>query len=631
MNKTQDLVSILLPVGKDKRFLNQAIESVKQQTYKNLELLIGEDKGKGITKTLIELAKNAKGEYLARMDADDVSEPERLEKQVEYLDNNPEVMLVGSWATLIDESGENIGLQKMPVSWLEIKKEVFKRNPLIHPSWMMRRDWFEKIGGYNSEYRYSQDWELLLRTVWKYRIENIPEPLLRLRIHRQSSSFVNNKQQLWCGIKARWGAIKRGDIQSWKVIYLLPKIISFIIPAKIKYLYRFARYRLVPGFIRLPRDVPSGTPLAMTREKGRSSEDSPHEDCPHGKRKILGVVLPMGQSKKLLVKSGQWGLWASEIEIYKKDFAEVRIFEYRYSDWRRFWEVFLFLFNKKFRECEVFKAVHLTGAIPCFAAKIFWRKKYLLSYGYRYDDFAKLDRKWFQWILIKLLTPMAIGMADAVMVPTEELKKYVERYKFGKVVIIPNGVDLQAFKGPTLHAQGRTLSDLTILFVGRLEKQKNLEILIRALADLKIGDVRLLFVGRGSLKEELIKLADKLNINLEIINSIPNDQLPKIYQKADIFILPSLIEGHPKALLEAMACGLPCVASDISGIRDIIINNENGLLVEPTSEEIIGGLRRLIDDNNLRTRLGETARKTVENIFDKKKLIRKEIQLLQSL
>lgn len=238
MNK-QPLVSVLLPVGKDKRFLAEAVGSIKKQSYKSIELLVGEDKdGEGITKTLIKLVKKAKGEFLARMDADDICEPGRIKKQVKFLQSNPEVMLVGSWTTLIDESGHEIGLQKMLTGWEEIKEQAFFSNPFIHPSWMMRRKWFLDVDGYNVSFRYSQDWEFILRRVWTDKMENIPEPLVKLRIHRQSSSFNKNKEQIWWGLKARLGAIRLGYVPSWRIIHLIPSLFSLIIPSDLKYRYR---------------------------------------------------------------------------------------------------------------------------------------------------------------------------------------------------------------------------------------------------------------------------------------------------------------------------------------------------------------------------------------------------------
>lgn len=233
------LVSVLLPYQRQDKYYNLALSSIENQTYRRIEILTEQDEdNKGIAFLLNKLAKRAKGDFLARMDADDICELDRIEKQVEFLVANPSVMLVGSWATLIDESGKEIGVQKMPVNWVKIKELIFSYNPLIHPSWMMRRKWFLDVGGYNAVFKFSQDWEFLLRTVWKYRIENIPQPLVQLRIHKESSSFSNNRDQVWYGIRSRWEAIRRKNVPSWKILYLFPKLFSLIIPANVKYLYR---------------------------------------------------------------------------------------------------------------------------------------------------------------------------------------------------------------------------------------------------------------------------------------------------------------------------------------------------------------------------------------------------------
>ena len=618
--KKKPLVSVLMPYRKKDAFFASAMASMESQTYSRIEILAEEDRGgEGITILLNRLVKRAKGEFLARMDADDISQPDRIEKQVKYLNSHPETVLVGSWATLIDESGKKIGTQKMPVSWKETKKQAFYQNPLIHPSWMMRRDWFETVGGYDSGYQFSQDWELVLRRVWHDRIENIPETLIRLRIHKYSSAFANNREQVWCGIKARFRAILRGEVSFLKIVYLVPKLFSLIIPTKFKYLYRSAE----------------------SLDFGDVRRSFARDDA-----KTLGIVLPMGQNRKLLEKSGQWSLWESELGEYKKVFDDVELFEYPHRDFRRFFEALVlpFVERKRFRRCSVLKAVHLTGAIPCLMAKLLYGIPYVLSYGYRYDKFAALEKKWGAWLLAKMLTPVAIKLADAVMVPTEELKNYVRGFGARNVEVIPNGVDTELFKGPTLSTQGRTLSEnrrVTVLFVGRLEKQKNLETLIIAISKLLKGPTlprqgwtlkyKFVLVGSGSLRDEILELADKLGVNLEIKGTIPNEKLPEVYRQADIFVLPSLMEGHPKALLEAMSCGLPCLATNIPGVNEIIVDGENGLLVEPTVEGIAEGLERLAVDSELRKRLGQAARETVVERFDKKRLIKKEVELLRSL
>lgn len=232
------IISVLLPVGRDQRFLKEAVESIQQQTYRSFELLLGENQEGSITKTLNHLARKAKGEFLARMDADDVSEPMRFEQQVEFLKTHPKVQLVGTSATLIDEQGKTIGVQDMPTTWTEIKRMTFFKNPLIHPSWMMRKSWYRQVGGYNATYRYAQDWELILRHVWTDEIANLPDRLLRLRIHKQSLSFQENRRQVFYGLRARFETLRRQEVPLWKSLYLIPNLLSLVIPTALKFQYR---------------------------------------------------------------------------------------------------------------------------------------------------------------------------------------------------------------------------------------------------------------------------------------------------------------------------------------------------------------------------------------------------------
>jgi glycosyltransferase involved in cell wall biosynthesis len=606
MKSKNPTVSILLPIGKDRRFLKDALESIERQSFKDYELLSQEDDGRGLTQVLIDLAKKARGKFLARMDADDICSPDRLRVQIDYLLAHPDVQLVGSWATLIDEGSKRIETQRMPISWEEIKKEVFYRNPLIHPSWMMRRSWFEKIGGYNPTFTATQDWELILRCVWKDRMENIPEPLIQLRIHPGSVSFSNNRVQVYFGLKARLEAIVRGDVAWYKVVYLIPSILALLIPSKLK---------------------------LLVRVNAISS---------HVRQKTIGIVMPMGQNKDQLIKSGQWSLWQVEIEAYRKHFSGVEIFEFKYRDWRRFFEAKLMplVEGNRFRRCSVLKAVHLSAAIPCLAAKFLYGIPYALSFGYRYEEFAKIEKKWIQWIFIKFLEPLAVWFADLVLVPTEDLRKYVKSLGAKNIKVISNGVDIDLFKPASKGYTLKGVTFLNILFVGRLEEQKNLKMLIEAVSRAFKGQalpkqglalINVKFVGAGSQKDELIELANQLKVNLEVIDRVPNEKLPEIYRQADIFVLPSLAEGHPKAILEAMSCGLACISTDIPGPREIIIDNKNGLLVQQTAEGLSAGLKKLIENKALRMRLGMGARESVIKKFDKRKLMEIESKLLLSL
>ena len=167
--------------------------------------------------------------------------------------------------------------------------------------------------------------------------------------------------------------------------------------------------------------------------------------------------------------------------------------------------------------------------------------------------------------------------------------------------VIPNYVDVERFK--KLDVQKIKNS---IVFIGRLEKQKNLFNLLKALVGL---DYSLTIVGEGSLLKTLMEYAKTYNINVKFIQRVPNEELPVLLNKHEIFILPSLYEGTPKVLLEAMACGMSVIGTNVVGINEIIINNFNGLLCETDPVSIHNTIINLVKNDNLKKKLGNNAKR----------------------
>ena len=190
--------------------------------------------------------------------------------------------------------------------------------------------------------------------------------------------------------------------------------------------------------------------------------------------------------------------------------------------------------------------------------------------------------------------------------------------------MIQNGVDTILFR----KFKKKYDKKLTILFIGRLEIQKNLANLLYALKNIK--DSKAIFVGEGSQKNNFLKLAQELNIDLEVKNAISYEKIPKEFTKADIFVLPSLIEGNPKILLEAMSCQMAVLGSDVLGIREIISDGKNGLLCYTDTKSIEEKLRKL-QNSQLRTKLGANARKFILQNYQINNLLTKEVNLLLKL
>jgi glycosyltransferase involved in cell wall biosynthesis len=197
--------------------------------------------------------------------------------------------------------------------------------------------------------------------------------------------------------------------------------------------------------------------------------------------------------------------------------------------------------------------------------------------------------------------------ADAVIVTTEAMRQDVVCRLPDvepRVHVVPNYVDTDAFRPPTRRSGGR----YRLCYVGRLDQsQKNLRALVAAVRDL---DVECELIGRGALRDELARAA-AAQPGLRLCGNVPSECLPALLQSADAFVLPSFYEGHPKALLEAMACGLPVITTNVPGIREIIRHGHTGWLCEPNAESLRAGIQTVRNDPALAERMGANARQYV--------------------
>lgn len=208
MGRKNKKITILMPVYNGEQHLKQAIESVLGQTFVDFELLIIDDgsndgsgkiinsyederirlvknkKNKGIIFSLNKGLALARGEYIARMDADDISLPERLSKQYRFMENNPGVALVGCWAKIIGEDGRPLNDKRLPSKHGEIKFNLLFRNPFIHSSIFFRKNLIKAMGGYDYNYKHAEDFALYSKLIKNnLKTVNLPEFLIKFRVH----------------------------------------------------------------------------------------------------------------------------------------------------------------------------------------------------------------------------------------------------------------------------------------------------------------------------------------------------------------------------------------------------------------------------------------------------------------
>lgn len=213
---TVPIVTVLMAVYNGEKCLKHTIESILNQTFKHFEFLIIDDcstdrtievvksykderiiiykneNNIGQTKSLNRGLKLARGKYLARIDADDVSLPMRLERQVKYIEDNTKIILVGTAGFYYDDSGKVISIANMPDSMSAMKAMIFFASPILHVSVLMRREKICQLGGYNESYDILADYELWSRLIQNnFQMVNIKEVLVGYRISPNSYGSKN--------------------------------------------------------------------------------------------------------------------------------------------------------------------------------------------------------------------------------------------------------------------------------------------------------------------------------------------------------------------------------------------------------------------------------------------------------
>ncbi len=214
---TAPTVTVLLPVFNGEKYLEQAVESVVSQTFGDFHLICIND---GSTDRSLEILESfndkrlqiiskenggiisalnlgigiSKGRYIARMDSDDICEPDRFEKQVSFLDQNPQIGIVGSFLSVIDENDHLIDKWFIPSSPGWVKRRLALFPSVYHPTVMLRKRVFDELGGY-PVIPHVEDYALWLKASEGFQLANIPLPLLRYRLHGKSvSSRFSNTQ-----------------------------------------------------------------------------------------------------------------------------------------------------------------------------------------------------------------------------------------------------------------------------------------------------------------------------------------------------------------------------------------------------------------------------------------------------
>jgi glycosyltransferase involved in cell wall biosynthesis len=191
------------------------------------------------------------------------------------------------------------------------------------------------------------------------------------------------------------------------------------------------------------------------------------------------------------------------------------------------------------------------------------------------------------------------------------MKEMLQRIYKRDIRVVPNGVDLQGFGA---GRNKKRLENFRLLFVGRLNPVKGVEYLIDAMAGIKKKgtDVELTIAGDGPERKRLENLSKRLNVynHVRFLGMVDRLKIASLMSESDIFVLPSISEGFPLVVLEAMACGLPIIATKVGGLPEVIEEGRNGLLVNPRdSVALASSILLLLQNEAQRDIIAEENRK----------------------
>lgn len=253
------MISILISVYNGQTDVLKTLESIYNQTYTDWEIVVVDDgstdgtwhllqeakkehpnkitivrneENIGLTKSLIKAEKMAKGDFLGRLDVGDIFLPQKLEKQMQFFEENPAYGLLGTTCVNMSIFPYRVKQTQPTTTDQEIRKIIFKKNPLAHSTIVIKRDLYHKAGGYDPMVRYGQDYDLWLRMINHCKVANLKEVLCVRSVGWGSISYKNQKAQMFQCIKTRLKYMNKSKPENY--LYLMEPALLIIIPNRIK-------------------------------------------------------------------------------------------------------------------------------------------------------------------------------------------------------------------------------------------------------------------------------------------------------------------------------------------------------------------------------------------------------------
>jgi glycosyltransferase involved in cell wall biosynthesis len=675
------LVSVLLAAHNEARYVRSAVDSILGQTLSDLELILVDDASTdgtaeivsanadergvliqneqqlGLAASLNRGLDRATGRYVARLDADDVSLPRRLELQVARLRSKPEAAIVGADIADLDEAGRSGAVHEMPRGAVAVRWHALFGAPFFHPTVVVDREVLDRHHlRYDHEFLESEDYDIWTRLLVYADGDNVPEPLVLKRAHAAQASRRRRELQMAFQLQVALREIARiaPDLstEDAEAAWELGSGRNPSRAAADAYLRLLERFEAAHGVDSGVRDE-AARALARAGVPARGLKLSPGFPLRAAaarvrrRRRAAALGRPTAEATRVTVVSPEptpyraplFDLVAARPEI------DLTVVYAAATVARRTWRVeprhrAVFLkgvavpgLRGLFRhDYPVTPGIHaaLRDADPqvvvvsgwsTFAsqAAIGWCRAKGVPYVVLVESHDLGPRPGWRRAIKGVVVPRLLEPAAAVLaVGTLARESAVERGADpARVRVFANTVDVDAWEARADRLRERrtelreTLGgaddDVLVLSVGRLAPEKGLDTLIRAVA----GDERLAVViaGEGQARETLARLGGRVRL----LGDVDEERLAELYVAADVFALLSLHEPWGVVVNEAAASGLPLVLSDrVGAAYDLLRDDENGLLLPAGDVDAAArAIQRLADDPELRRRMGARSRELV--------------------
>ncbi len=652
-------VSVIMPVYNAGSYLKSAIDSVLDQEYTDFEFIIINDgstddslktikkyaekdsriklfsrKNEGYASALNWAIDLSNGKYIARMDADDISQKDRFKEQVTYLDKHPECAVLACRIQPVDENSSPISeweADRIALEPKQIRSLMIKENCIAHPSIMARASIMHHFR-YDASLSPSEDYDLWLRLLSdNFQIHKLNQKLVLYRIHSASVSQTSIRQtsvqRKYLTVKSRFLAkqLRRprlGPVEI-KVGYSLLGLVTLMTWSKVNNLvHKLVTKRLV----------------IVTRYKKALKNKS-------SGRRILLIMpwMTAGGADKVFLDLAMH-LRESGYQVFCITTVPSK------NEWRKF-------FERASTEVVVADEKFSADKIPQFIVDYSTRNKIETvvtsnnAAGYLSATGLKMSNPQIRIVDIihgqggkfekggwPLHSAPFDKYLDKRIVVTEYMKKYlIEKYKIPapKIKVIHNGIKINKEKFPKAAKEFKGLEDkFIVLWAGRFNEEKHPELAIETakLVCKESDDIRFIMVGDGEMKSQLLEVIDKYGLGGKVIIAAqPYEDYREFMAYSDILLMTSEMEGLPIVILEALASGLPVIAPSVGGIPEIVTNEENGYLLgfsktlpRRAAEKIL----YLSSEVGLAKRMGNRGLRKIEQGFNYKKMMDKYDEII---